>query len=220
MFEMPNLQHVSVSSLSDGPQMWRHLVPPLAEVHLDHGGAVDGVALVGVDHHAEQARVGVDQLGLVPGLQVPEDRGIIEECQIGHVFALLEFWRVDLSHQICLEGLLLMAHRDDSLGSVSALQKTLLEATISIRTPHGLLSIIGLGHGLPLHVHGDDEVGAGVGVRLPGLTQFDVTGHLEATSGLVREQSRRGQYINKRYNRVNRKRRSLKQITTQNETTL
>ena len=34
------------------------------EVELDDGGGVDGEPLVGVDHHTEQPRVGVNQLGL------------------------------------------------------------------------------------------------------------------------------------------------------------
>ena len=76
--------------------MRRHLVSPLSQVHLHHSWGVDGEPLVGVDHHAEQAGVGVDQLGLVPGLQVPEDRGVVQERQVSHVFALLELGRVDL----------------------------------------------------------------------------------------------------------------------------
>ena len=58
---------------------------------------------VGVHHHTEEARVGVDELGLVTDLQVVEDRGIIEEGQVGHVFALLELGRVDLPNLSRLE---------------------------------------------------------------------------------------------------------------------
>ncbi len=35
-------QHVAVGSLRDGPQMGRDLIPPLAKVHLDHSGGVNG----------------------------------------------------------------------------------------------------------------------------------------------------------------------------------
>ena len=32
----------------------------------------------------------MDHLGLVAGLQVPEDGGVVEESQVDHVLALLE----------------------------------------------------------------------------------------------------------------------------------
>ena len=57
---------------------------------------VDWVPLVWVDNNNEQTRVGVDHLGLVASLQVPEDGGVIEEGQVDHVLALLELGRVDL----------------------------------------------------------------------------------------------------------------------------
>ena len=38
----------------------------------------------------KETRVGVDHLGLVAGLQVPEDGGVVEESQVDHVLALLE----------------------------------------------------------------------------------------------------------------------------------
>ena len=40
-------------------------------------------------------RVGMDQLGLVSGLQVPEDRCVIEVGQVDHVLALLKLRGVD-----------------------------------------------------------------------------------------------------------------------------
>ena len=45
----------------------------------------------------------MDHLGLVAGLQVPEDRGVIEEGQVDHVLALLELGWVDSTHISCLE---------------------------------------------------------------------------------------------------------------------
>ena len=56
---------------------------------------VDWVPLVRVDNHNEKPRIGVDHLGLVAGLQVPEDRGIVEVGQVDHVLALLKLRRVD-----------------------------------------------------------------------------------------------------------------------------
>ena len=53
--------------------------------------------------HNEETRVGVDHLGLVAGLQVPEDRRIIEEGQVDHVLALLKFGWVDSTNIPCLE---------------------------------------------------------------------------------------------------------------------
>ena len=87
--------------------MRRNLVPPLAQIDLYNSGGVDGEPLVWVDHNAEQARVGVDQFGLVPGLEVPEDRGLIEEGQVSHVITLLKFGRVDLTNELRLEDLFL-----------------------------------------------------------------------------------------------------------------
>ena len=53
-----------------------------------------------VSHKSQQAmiitRVGMDHLGLVAGLQVPEDGGVVEEGQVHHVLALLKLGRVHL----------------------------------------------------------------------------------------------------------------------------
>ena len=46
----------------------------------------------------------MDHLGLVPGLQVPEDGRVVEEGQVDHVLAFLELRRVDpanLSLLVC-----------------------------------------------------------------------------------------------------------------------
>ena len=58
---------------------------------------IDGVPLVGVNDNTEEARVGVDELGLEADLQVVEDRGIIQVSQVSHVLALLKLGRVDLA---------------------------------------------------------------------------------------------------------------------------
>ena len=41
-------------------------------------------------YHNEEARVGVDHFGLVSGLQIPEDRRVVEEGQVYHVLTLLK----------------------------------------------------------------------------------------------------------------------------------
>jgi hypothetical protein len=80
---------------------------PLAKVHLDDSSGVDGVPLVGVHHNTEETRVGVDELGTETDFQVIEDRCIIQESQVSHVFTLLKLGRVDLSNLRRLESLFL-----------------------------------------------------------------------------------------------------------------
>ena len=100
-------EHVPVSSLSDGPQMRRGLVPPLTEVNLTYPVGIQWVTLVWVNYNHKQTRVGVDQLGLVASLQVPEDRGIVKICKVDHVLAFLKLGRVDLTNFLGLEDFFL-----------------------------------------------------------------------------------------------------------------
>merc|ERR1719458_236196 len=160
------LEHVPVGSLSNGPEMGRALVPPLAEVDLAHPVGVEGVPLVRVDNNHEQTRVGVDELGLVTSLQVPEHRGVIEVGQVDHVLALLKLGRVDTADLLQLPGELLVAHLDrhllvdvgalgTKLQDISIDEQTFLVAVgLLIHDPHGLLGLVGLGLVLLLHVHG------------------------------------------------------------------
>ena len=90
--------------------MGRDLIPPLAQVHFNYSWGVDRVTLIGVNHNAEKARVGVDHLGLEAHLQVPEDRSIIEEGQVGHVLTLLKLGRIDLPQLLALEDFFLKLH--------------------------------------------------------------------------------------------------------------
>ena len=57
----------------------------------------------------------MDHLGLVAGLQVPEDGGVVEEGQVDHVLALLELRRVDPAHVGGLEVELLVGNRHNHL---------------------------------------------------------------------------------------------------------
>merc|ERR1712107_251467 len=160
------LEHVPVGALSDGPEMGWALVPPLTKVDLAHPVGVKRVTLVRVDDHDEEAGVGVDQLGLVAGLQVPEDGGVVEVGQVDHVLALLELGRVDAANLASLESELLVRHGNGhldvdvsalhaKLGDVAGLKKTLLVAVgLGVLDPDGSLGIIGLGLVLLLHVHG------------------------------------------------------------------
>ena len=75
------------------------------------------------------------------------------------------------------DGFYLMTNHNSGLFTIVILQHTLQEPSSSVRTPVGLLRVVGFAHGLPLHVHGDHQVGRGVGVRLPGLAELDVARH-------------------------------------------
>ena len=68
---------------------------------------IDGIPLVGVDHDTEEARVGVDQLGLEADLQVVKDRGVVQVSQVGHVLALFKLGWIDLANFLRLEDLFL-----------------------------------------------------------------------------------------------------------------
>ena len=100
-------QHVTVGSFSDSPEMRGNFIPPFAKVELDHSWGIDGEPLVRVDNNTEETRVGVDQLGLVPGFQVVKDRSIIEKGQVGHVIAFLKLGWIDRASLLRLEGLFL-----------------------------------------------------------------------------------------------------------------
>lgn len=52
-------EHVVVGIVWDGEEVGWHLCALLAFVHVGHSGPVDGQPPVGVDCHAEQARVGL-----------------------------------------------------------------------------------------------------------------------------------------------------------------
>jgi hypothetical protein len=100
-------QHVAVGSLSDGPQVRRHFILPLTKIQLDNSSSVDGVPFVRIHHNTEETRVGVDEFGNETNFQVPEDRGVIQESQVCHVFTLLKLGRVDLPNLRGLESFFL-----------------------------------------------------------------------------------------------------------------
>merc|ERR1712131_108486 len=108
-------QHVPVGTLSNGPKMGWDLIPPLAKIDLADSVGVQRITLVWVDNNHEETRVGVDHLSLVSGLQVPEDRSVIEEGQVDHVLALLKLGRIDLANLSCLVGELLVGHSNKTL---------------------------------------------------------------------------------------------------------
>ena len=82
-------------------------IPPLANVDLHGSLGVDGEPLVRINGNAEETRVGVDELILVPDNRVPQDTSIIEVSQTRHVIGTVKFGRVDLSNLILLEDFFL-----------------------------------------------------------------------------------------------------------------
>merc|ERR1719310_1419859 len=176
------LQHVPVGALGNGPQMGWDLITPLAKVDLAHSVGVQRITLVGVDNNHEETRVGMDHLGLVTGLQVPEDRSVIEEGQVDHVLDLLELGWVDLANLGRLVGELLVTNGHNALGSgileVSiVLQETLLVSTgLGVGDPDRLLGVVRLGLVCPLHLDVGEQELRGVGVH-GTLDQLDVARH-------------------------------------------
>ncbi len=58
----------------------------------------------------------MNHLCLVTGLQVPENRGIIEEGEVHHILHLLKFGRIDPANLGALVGELFMANSYHTLG--------------------------------------------------------------------------------------------------------
>ena len=109
----PRIGHALVGALSDCKDVgetlekenirllsiqFYYLGPPLANVHLHGAEGVDGEPLVRVDGDAEEARVGVDELGLVSHHRVPEDASVTKESQVGHILRHVKLGRVDLDN--------------------------------------------------------------------------------------------------------------------------
>ena len=60
------------------------------------------IYLVRVDCYTEESRICVDKLIDISDSQVPQDRGVIEIRQVGHVGAAVELGRIDLPNLILL----------------------------------------------------------------------------------------------------------------------
>jgi hypothetical protein len=126
------------------------LITPLAKVDLGAPEGVERITLVGVDDNHEKTRVSMDQLALVAGLQIPEDRSVIEEGQVDHVLALLKLGWIDFANLSALEGELLVTNRDDTFASWVLQIGFIFEETLTISMslgvgdPDGLLGIVRL----------------------------------------------------------------------------
>jgi hypothetical protein len=72
-----------------------------------------------------------------------------------------------------------MATHDNGFGAIVALKKTLPEAVIIGGDPNRLFRVIGLEHVITLHLHGDNQVGKWIRIRLSGLSKLDVARHVD-----------------------------------------
>jgi hypothetical protein len=95
--------------------MGRAFTPPLSNVDFHGPLGVDWEPLVRVDGNTEQARVGVDELILVPHNRVPQDAGIIEVGQARHVIRAVKLGRIHLPHLVLLENLGLQEVKEKAL---------------------------------------------------------------------------------------------------------
>ena len=183
--------HGVIRSLSNGKDVRRNFISPLATVdtHSSHG--VDGEPLVGIDSDTEETRVGVDQSLNIALLQVEQDRSIVEVGQAGHVLAAVILGRIDLSHEVLLVFLRLArtgSSHDLHLDFVTSrlLNKSLTELLFWMRNITGSLGIIRLLRNLLLQFSRDKEIRSWVRV-IPTL-QFN----LSSRHGLDQKCSKRG----------------------------
>jgi hypothetical protein len=177
------VQHASVGSLSNGPQMGRALITSLTKIDLADSVGVQRITLVWVDNNHEETRVSMDHLSLVSSLQVPEDRSVIEESQVDHVLNLLELGWIDFSNFSTLVGELLVTNSNNTLGSwvfiVSRLKKTFsVSSSLGVWDPDRLLGIIRLGLVSSLHLDGWEQEFSGIWVHST-LHQLDMARHDE-----------------------------------------
>ena len=155
--------HGVIRSLSNGKDVRRNFISPLATVdtHSSHG--VDGEPLVGIDSDTEETRVGVDQSLNIALLQVKQDRSIVEVGQVGHVLTAVVLGRVDLGDQFLLEGLSLsspglLEDLDHDLVAIGLLDDTLAELLLGVRNIARSLGIVGLLSNLLLDLVTDEQI--------------------------------------------------------------
>ena len=89
-----------VRTFSNGKNMRRDLIPPLATVDSNSSHGVDRKPLVGVDRDTEEARVCVNELFNIAHLQVEQDRSIVKVGQVGHVLTQIILRRIHLRDEL------------------------------------------------------------------------------------------------------------------------
>ncbi len=83
-----------------------------------------------------------------------------------------------------------MTTHDSGFGAIIILEHALHVATLAIRSPIGLLGVIGLHHVLSLHLQGDDEIWRRIRVRLPGLSKLNMAWHVVLFSAIEESATR------------------------------
>jgi hypothetical protein len=174
------LQHVLVGSLSNGKNVRWNFISPLALVDLHGSGGVNGESDVGIHGDTEKAGVGVDEISPVSLPQVVEDRSIVQEGQVGHVFAFEVLGGIDLTHEIFLVGFFRSVVFDGDEISLCAGDGTDDEALSFMGDPAGGLGIVRLALILSLLFHGDEKELGRVG--LLSRREFLLNNHLDLLS--------------------------------------
>ena len=103
--------------------MWLGLFPSPTPIHVDVFSGVYGKRTVGIYRDKEQAGIGLNsvsersvggggtthiyQIGLVSHVQVVDDGGLVEMCELGHVVGFVEFGGIDLVHRLGVDVVLL-----------------------------------------------------------------------------------------------------------------
>ena len=72
----------------------------------------------------------------------------------------------------------LVTNGDVGLATLIGVEDALGVSTLAVGAPVGLLGVVGLEHVSALHLKGDHQEGAGIRVRLTGLSKLDVARHV------------------------------------------
>ena len=87
-------QHVRISIVGDGENMWRHFILSLATVDTNNVVIVYGEPLVWIDSDTEETRVSVNHESLVSLIQFVDDSSFREIGHVCQIFQKFVFWRV------------------------------------------------------------------------------------------------------------------------------
>jgi len=149
-----------VSSFSDGEDVGWDFITPLSSVKIDSPHGVDGEPLVWIDSDTEQPGVSINEPLHVSLVQVEQYGCIVKIGEIGHVLTAIILGGIDLSDQILLELLDLLAGVDQDLDlpPSSLLDETLCELVHIVGNVAGSLGIVGFRFELPLDLRRDEEV--------------------------------------------------------------
>lgn len=79
------------------------LFPALPFVHIDIFVRVNWQWAIWIDGNQEQPRVCIDQVRLVPHVQIMDDGSFVEVRELCHVIGLIELGRIDLVYAVCTD---------------------------------------------------------------------------------------------------------------------